>query len=288
MMRRLRLACVTFGLAATAAAQGFGEFKFERLAQNYRFTQGVAWSKPGGYLIFSDTPSDRLMKWTPGTEITVYRAEANGPAGNAFDAQGNLYTCETRTRRVTRTDKNNKIDVIAETFEGKKLNAPSQIVVSRNGNVYFTDPAFGGQSDHRELDFYGVYHIPQKGPVTLVAKSATRPRGIAVSPNGRVLYVSNADDHTVRAYDLDGKGEASNERVFASKIAGAPAGMATDEKGNVWLAAKGIVVFSPEGKRIHSIDLHDTVSSVAWGDADFKTLFLAARAIVFRARPDVP
>jgi len=288
MTRWLRLSCVVVTLAPAAAAQGFGEFKFERLAQGYRFTQGVAWSKPGGYLVFSDTPSDRLMKWIPGSEITVLRTEANGPAGNAFDAQGNLYTCETRTRRVSRTDKNNKVDVVADSFEGKKLNAPSQIVVSRIGHIYFTDPAFGEQSDHRELDFHGVYHIPLKGPMTLVAKSATRPRGVAISPNGRTLYVSNADDHTVRAYDVDRNGETSNERVFASKIEGAPAGMSTDEKGNLWLAAKGIAVFSPEGKRIHSIDMHDVVSSLTFGDADFKTLFLAARAIVFRARPDIP
>jgi len=288
MTHWLRLPCVVFALAAAAAAQGFGEFKFERLAQGYRFTQGVAWSKTGGYLVFSDTPSDRLMKWIPGNEITVLRTDANGPAGNAFDAQGNLYTCETRARRVTRTDKNNKIDVIAESYEGKKLNAPSQITVSRIGHVYFTDPAFGEQSDRRELDFHGVYHIPLKGPMTLVAKSLTRPRGIAISPNGRTLYVSNADDHNVRAYDVDRNGETSNERIFASKIEGAPAGLSTDEKGNVWLAAKGIVVYSPEGKRIHFIDMHDVVSSLTFGDADFKTLFLAARAIVFRARPDTP
>ena len=283
-----RIFCIAFASALTAAAQGFGEYKFERLAQGYRFTQGVAWSKEGGYLIFSDTPSDRLLKWIPGSEITVYRTDAHGPAGNAFDAQGRLYTCETRTRRVTRTDKAGKIETLAENFEGKKLNAPSQIVVSKNGHAYFTDPAFGEQSDHRELDFYGVYHIPPKGPVTLVAKSATRPRGIGLSPNGRTLYVSNSDDHTVRAYEIDGKGEASNERVFASKIEGAPAGLSVDEKGNVWLAAKGIVVFSPDGKRIHAIDMHDVVASLTFGDADFKTLFLAARAIVFRARPDIP
>ena len=102
--------------------------KFERLAQGYRFTAGPAWSKERGYLIFSDTPSDRLLKWVPGNPIEVYRTDAHGPAGNAFDAQGRLYTCETRTRRVTRTDKNGKIEVVADAWEGKKLNAPSQIV----------------------------------------------------------------------------------------------------------------------------------------------------------------
>jgi gluconolactonase len=273
-------------LALPALAQDFEQLKFERLAQGYRFTAGAAWSKEGGYLVFSDTPSDRLLKWTPNSAIAVYRGDAHGPAGNAFDAQGRLYTCETRTRRVTRTEKNGKIDVLAESWEGKRLNAPSQIVVARNGHVYFTDPAFGEQSDHRELDFHGVYHIPPKGAMTLVAKFASRPRGIALSPNGRTLYVSNADEHNIRAWDVDRNGEPAGERVLAAKIEGAPGCIAVDEKGNLWVAAKGIAVYSPEGKRIHSIDLHDVASSLAFGEADYKTLFITARAVVYRASPD--
>ncbi len=266
-------------------AQEFDDLKIQRLSQGYRFTEGPAWSKDG-YLIFSDTPSDRLLKWVPGSEVTVYRTDAHGPAGNAFDSQGRLYTCETRTRRVTRTGKNGKIEVLAEAWEGKRLNAPSQIAVSRSGHVYFTDPAFGEQSDHRELDFHGVYHIPPKGPMTLVAKSASRPRGIALSPNGRTLYVSNADDHNIRAWDVDRNGEPAGERVLAAKIEGAPGGIAVDEKGNLWVAGKGIGVYSPEGKRVHWMDMHDVVSSLAFGESDSKTLFLTARAVVFRMRPE--
>jgi gluconolactonase len=228
----------------------------------------------------------RLLKWVPGRDVAVFRTDAHGPAGNAFDSQGRLYTCETRTRRVTRTDKNGRIEVVAEAWEGKRLNAPLQITVSKNGHVYFTDPAFGDQSDHRELDFHGVYHIPPKGPMTLVAKSASRPRGIALSPNGRTLYVSNADDHNVRAWDLDRNGEPSGERVLAAKIEGAPAGIAVDEKGNLWVAAKGIAVYNPEGKRIHWSDMREVVSGLAFGEADSKTLFLAARAVVLRMRPE--
>ena len=286
MTGSVRLTFTAFLVALPALTQGSVDLKFERLAQGYRFTAGPAWSKELGYLIFSDTPSDRLLKWVPGSQVEVYRTDAHGPAGNAFDAQGRLYTCETRTRRVTRTDKNGKIEVVADAWEGKKLNAPSQIVVTRNGNLYFTDPAFGEQSEHRELDFHGIYHIPPKGPMTLVAKSAGRPRGIAISPNGRTLYVSNADEHNVRAWDVDRNGEAANERVFAAKIEGAPAGVAVDSQGNVWVAAKGILVYSPEGKQLRLIEMHDVVSGMTLGEADFKTLFLTARGVVFRARPD--
>src|SRR5438132_774002 len=155
-------------LASLLSAQDFSEIKVERLATNYTFTEGPAWSKDG-FLVFSDTPTDRLLRWFPGHEIEVFRSDAHGPAGNAFDAEGRLYTCETRARRVTRTDKKGAVEVLAERWEGKRLNAPNDIVVSKTGHVYFTDPAFGEQSDHRELDFYGVYEIVPKAPMKLVA-----------------------------------------------------------------------------------------------------------------------
>jgi gluconolactonase len=167
--------------------------KFERLAQGYRFAEGTAWSKEGGYLVFSDTPSDRLLKWVPGTEVAVYRTDAHGPAGNAFDAQGRLYTCETRTRRVTRTDKNGKIEVLAESWEGK-LNAPSCCRL-RTGHVCFTDPAFGEQSDRRELDFHGVYHPAERpdDPGGQIYRTSAWHRPPLRTHPIRI----NADDHNV-------------------------------------------------------------------------------------------
>ena len=216
----------------------------------------------------------------------LLRGEANGPAGNAFDVQGRLYTCETRTRRVTRTDRAGKIEVLADKWDGKRLNAPNSITVTKNGSVYFTDPAFGVQSDHRELDFYGVYHIPIKGPMALVAKYATRPRGIALSPNNRTLYISNADDRNVRAFDLDKNGEPSNERVLIAKIDGIPGGMTVDDKGLIYIVANGIGVYSPDGKRVHRIEIRERTSACVFGEADLKSLFLTARGDVYRARPE--
>jgi len=281
-----RTCCALAAFTVLVSAQDFSEVKFDKLALGYRFTEGPAWYGKEGYLIFSDIPSDRLMKWAPGHEIEVFRADAHGPSGNAFDAEGRLYTCETRTRRVTRTDKKGKIEVLAETWEGKRLNAPSHIAAGRNGHAYFTDPAFGSQQDHRELDFYGVYHISPKGPLALVAKPAGRPNGIALSPNGRTLYVSNADERNVRAYDVDKNGDTSGERILIPKIEGVPGGLTVDDKGNLYIAAKGIAVYSAAGKLIHQIEMHDVVSDCAFGEADSKSLIITGRGAVHRARMD--
>src|ERR1700677_956977 len=238
---------LAFPFTSILFGQDFSEIKLELTAKDYTFTEGPAWSAAGDYLIFSDLPTDRLIKWAPGHAPEVFREDAHAPSGNAFDAQGRLYTCETRARRVTRTDKTGKLEVLAAQWEGKRFNAPNGIVVSKSDQVYFTDPAFGAQQDHRELDFYGVYHIPPKGPMKLVAKWTTRPNGIALSPNGRVLYVSGSDDHSLRAYDIDREGDASNERVLVSKIAGVPGGMRVDEKGNLYVAANRIMIYRPDG-----------------------------------------
>ncbi|MGA3099839.1 MAG: SMP-30/gluconolactonase/LRE family protein [Bryobacteraceae bacterium] len=275
-----------FALATIlASGQDVPSISVARIAEGFRFTEGPAWSRDG-YLVFSDTPSNRILKWAPGHAPELLRGDANGPAGNAFDAQGRLYTCETRARRVVRMDKNGKIETLAERWDGKRLNAPNDVVVSRNGHVYFTDPAFGEQSDHRELDFYGVYHISPKGVITLAAKTAGRPHGVAISPNGRILYVTGADEHNVRAYDLDGDGQASNERVLISGIAGVPGGIRVDDKGRLYVAAAGVAVYSSEGGLLFTISPDVRVSNCALGEADGKTVFLTAGADVRRARLD--
>lgn len=280
---------IRVGLLALAAvllyAQDFSDIKIEYLARGLVYTEGPAWSHDG-YLIFSDTPADRLYKWVPGQEVAVFREKAGGPSGNAFDAEGRLYTCETRARRVTRTDKKGAVEVMADRWEGKRLNAPNDIVVAKNGSAYFTDPAFGSQQDHRELDFYGVYHLASRGALKLVAKLAGRPNGIALSPNGRVLYVVNSDERNVRAYDLDRSGEASNERVVIAKTAGVPGGIRTDEKGNLYVAARGIEVYTPDGKLLHTIALKGPAANCGFGEPDGRTLFIATGPEVLRARLD--
>lgn len=277
---------LAFFLVAAAFAQDFSEIKVEKVAAGLRYTEGPAWS-PEGFLLFSDTVTNQRHKYVPAKGIADVDEVAGGPIGNTYDSQGRLYTCEFRERRVTRTAKNGKVEVLASHFEGKRLNAPNDIVVRRDGHVYFTDPAFGNQEDTRELDFYGIFHITPKGDLEMVAKWKTRPNGVTLSPNGRILYVSDSDLRNVRAFDLDRAGAASNERVVIDKITGVPDGIRTDEKGNLYVAAKEVYVYSPQAKLLGNIELAETPSNLAFGDGDLESLFITARTSVYRVRMGV-
>jgi len=270
-------------LTAVLNAQDFSDYKIEKLAGGFTFTEGPAWSRDG-YLIWSDVPNNKIWKWTPGEKPVEFRVDSNGANGNTFDARGNLYTCESRTRRVTRTDKKGNITVVVEQWEGKRLNAPNDIVVRRDGHIYFTDPAFGNQADGRELDFYGIYHVNPKGEANLVAKPKGRPNGIALSPNGRILYVANSDERCIYAYDVGRDGAVSNERVLIAGIDGPPDGIRVDEKGNIYVTATNLPIYSPEGKLLHTIKFAETPRNCTFGDPDLATLYVTAYTSVYRVR----
>jgi gluconolactonase len=269
-----------------SAALAQEERQIDRVAGGFRFTEGPAWSREG-FLLFSDVPNDQILKYVPGEKPTVFRENSNGANGNAFDAQGRLYSCESRTRRVVRMDKKGNMQVLADKWEGKRLNAPNDIVIRKDGHVYFTDPAFGNQADTRELDFFGVYHITPKGELGLIAKPAGRPNGIAFAPGGHVLYVANSDEHNVRAYDVDHNGEVSNERVVISGVSGVPDGIRVDEKGNIYVAANAVAMYDAHGKLTETIEFSETPANCAFGDSDLQTLYITARTSVYRVRRNV-
>jgi gluconolactonase len=270
----------------SAAAQDFANMRIDKVAAGYAFTEGPAWS-PSGFLIFSDIPNNKLLQFTPGQPANVFRENSSGATGNRFDAQGRLYSCESHSRRVTRTDKKGKVEILAERWQGKRLNAPNDLAIRKDGDIYFTDPAFGNQQDTRELDFFGVYHISRKGDLEVVAKPKGRPNGIALSPDGRMLYVSNSDEKNVRAYDLNKNGEASNERTLISGMEGVPDGICVDEKGDLYVAANHVLVYSPEGKPIGMIQTEETPSNCSFGDPDLASLYITARTSIYRVRLDV-
>jgi len=270
-------------IAIAAWAQAPQEYTIQVVATGMHFADGPAWSLED-FLLFSDTVTDKQHRFTPGKGVSEAGTRPGGTAGNAYDEKGNLYTCQFRERRVTGTAKNCKVDVIAARFEGKRLNAPNDVVVRRDGNIYFTDPAFGNQQDARELDFEGVFRVTARGQIEAVAKWKTRPNGLALSPNGRTLYVSDSDGQSIHAFDLDRAGAASNDRVVIAKIPGAPAGLRTDETGNIYVAAKDVMVYSPRGELLRTIRLAEKLSNLAFGDPDFSTLFVTARTSVYRIR----
>ncbi len=285
MRAQIRLTACAL-VAFLGSAQEAPKTSIEIIGKNFGFTEGPAWSKEG-ILYFSDTVADKIWKWTRGGEAISFREPANGANGNAFDSEGRLYTCETHSRRVVRTNlKDGKLDVIADQFEGKKFNAPTDLAVSKNDHVYFTDPAFGSQQDHRELDFYGVFHVPPKGAPRLVAKTTGRPHGVAISPNGRTLYVTNADDRNLRAYELDRNGDASSERVLVEKIDGIPGGLRVNEKGELFVVTtKAIEIYASDGKPVRTITLHDRPSNCAF-DPQGTWLYVTASNFLYRVRID--
>jgi gluconolactonase len=260
------------------------EVKLDKLVIGLHYAEGPAWS-PEGFLIFSDTVTNKLHKLAPGQHDAELADIPGGPIGNAYDSEGRLYTCEFRERRITRTAKNGKTEVLATRFEGKRFNAPNDIVVRRDGQAYFTDPAFGNQQDTRELDFYGVFHLTPKGEVDAIAKLKTRPNGVALSLNGRTLYVTDSDTRCIRAYELDGKG--GEGRVVVDKIPGVPNGIRVDEKGNLWVAASAVFSYSPQGALLRQIALPETPSNLSFGGGDMETLFITARTSVYRVRAGV-
>jgi gluconolactonase len=280
-MRTMVLVMVT---AWAAAGQDFAKAQVEEVAAGFPGGEGPVWSREG-FLIFSDYSRDRLYKYVPGKAPEVYREDSHGANGNTMDRQGRLYSCEYKARRVTRTDRKGRIEVLAEKFEGKRFNAPNDIVVRRDGHVYFTDPLFT-PLEQRELDFYGVYHVTPKGKIEAIARMKTRPNGVALSPDGKILYVAHTDERNIRAYDLDGHGLASNERIAIANLAGGPDGIRTDVKGNLYVAARGVAVYSPGGELLGRIAAPVNPRNLAFGDNDLKTLYLVGNSI-YRVRLDV-
>ena len=282
-----RFLSILFLLPLLANAQDFIGMEVQRVVKDVHFAEGPQWSYEG-YLLFSDTVVDKLRKLIPGTGDSDVEDRPGGTMGNAYDTDGRLYTCEFRQRRVTRAAKNGKVDILAARFEGKRLNGPNDIIVRRDGQIYFTDPAFGSQQDTRELDFYGVFHITPRGEIEAVARWKTRPNGIALSPNGRILYVADSDERLVRAYDLDNKGVATKERVVIDKISGVPGGLEVDEKGNLYVAAQRVYVYATPtvlpAKLLGEVPVSEPPSNIAFGDPDLETLYITARTAIYRVR----
>ena len=277
----------------------FGRFpegsRIERLATGFWFTEGPVWNNKGGYLLFSDIPAGRILKWTPETGISDFRFPSGKSNGLTLDGKGRLIACEHANRRVSRTEEDGTIIAIASLYEGKKLNSPNDVVVKSDGSVYFTDPPYGlntmfGTPEEQELPFCGVYRVSPNGngPTLLIADMV--PNGLAFSPDESLLYVADTERNHIRVFEVTGDGTTRNGRIFAL-ISGeplAPDGIKVDSEGNVYVTGKGGVwVLNPEGKRMGVIPVPQLPSNLAWGDEDLKTLYITARSSVYRIRLNI-
>ncbi|MDQ2948347.1 MAG: SMP-30/gluconolactonase/LRE family protein, partial [Acidobacteriota bacterium] len=270
------------------AAQSDG---VEKVAGDFGFVEGPVWAKPNwakqGFLVFSDIFKSRIMKLTGPGQVSIYRDHSNAANGNSMDTEGRLYSCERDGRRVVRMEKDGRLTVIAAEWEGKKLNSPNDVVVRRDGHIYFSDPASKAVLEPQTLGFNGLYHVTPKGELSLIARSLARPNGVALTADGRTLYVADSEQRKIFAFDLDASGNASHQREFISGIDGSPDGLRVAENGNLYIACRGIAIYTPGGKLVRMIDFPEQPANCAFGDADRKTLYVTARTSVYRVRiPD--
>jgi gluconolactonase len=263
--------------------QLFENIQAERVASGLLYVDGMVWAREG-FLVFSDVAKKTIYRLDPGVPPKPTEEDTNGSQGLAYDTQARLYVCEPATRRLVRMDRKGKLEALADAYQGKKLNAPNDVIVRKDGHIYFTDPAFGSAIDTRELDFNGVFHLTPKGELDTVAEWKTRPNGIALTADGKTLYTGDADRHALVAFDLDGRGAASNPRDFIKNIEGVPNGIRTDMTGRLYICANGLQVYSPDGKLQQTMLGKEILTNCAFGDNDFETLYVSGRKAIYKIR----
>lgn len=259
----------------------------EKVAGEFKFTEGPVWVAAKNELLFSDIPADRIVRFDGATAAT-FREPSNNSNGLTLDKQGRLIACEHGARRVSRTEADGRVVTLADRFEGKRLNSPNDVVVRSDGAIYFTDPPYGVKPEDRELDFQGVYRLsPDGATLTLVVRDFVKPNGLAFSPDESRLYVADTERGHIRVFDVASDGALSGGRVFAETPNAD--GMKVDTKGNVFCTAKpGVMVFDPAGRHLGTIIAPERPANCAFGDPDWRSLYITARTGLYRIRLNVP
>jgi len=281
---------------ARFAKYKLGNAAVERLYTGARWAEGPVWFGDGRYLLFSDIPNNRMLRWLEDTgEVSVFRDPSNYSNGNHRDREGRLLTCEHDTRRVTRTEYDGTITVLMDRFQSKRLNAPNDLAVHSDGAIWFSDPGYGIMSNYEghkasfELPA-NVYRLdPKTREATVVASEMDKPNGLCFSPDEKLLYIVDTgprhpgDPHPIRVYDVVDGVRLKNGRMFADMSPASSDGIRCDVDGNVWAAAgwagesfNGVHVFAPDGTLIGKIHLPDTCANLCFGGAKRNRLFMAA------------
>jgi gluconolactonase len=284
--------------------------KIEKLADGFLFTEGPVWVREGGYLLFSDPNANTIYRWSPDGGVSIFRTKSGyagpdiaeygqpGSNGLTLDREGRLTINEHGRRRVVRLEKNGVITVLADRYEGKRLNSPNDLVYRSDGTLYFTDPPFGlpkfFDDPRKELPYSGVFRL-RDGELKLVSTDLSGPNGLAFSPDEESLYVTNWDakNKVVMRYEVHPDGSLSGGRVFfdMNSVPGEEAldGMKVDRQGNLYVTGPGGAwIISPEGKHLGTIVPPQSPHNLAWGDEDGRTLYMTAETGLYRIRLNIP
>jgi gluconolactonase len=268
----------------------------ERLHTGCRWAEGPVWFNDAGCLVWSDIPNNRLLRWIPGLGVDVFRADSNHANGNTRDRTGRLVSCEHGGRRVTRTECDGAITVLADLYQGKRLNSPNDVVVHSDGTIWFTDPDYGIISDYegfksaREQDGCFVYRIdPSRGTLDVVADDFAKPNGLAFAPDEKTLYIADSGrshdpdgPHHIRAFPVGKGGKLGRGRVFAQISPGAPDGFRVDTQGNLWTSAgDGVHCYDPGGTLLGKIKLPEQVANLTFGGPRRNRLFITATTSLY-------
>jgi gluconolactonase len=285
--------------------------RIEKLAGGFEFTEGPVWVAEGGYLLFSDPNTNMIYRWSQDGQVSVYRAKSGytgvdigdyhqpGSNGLALDREGRVTIDQHGNRRVIRVERTGAVTVLADRYQGKRLNSPNDLVYRSDGSLYFTDPPFGlpkvFADPGKETPWSGVYLL-RDGKLTLLTAELSGPNGIAFSPDEKTLYVDNWDPtrKVIMRYDVLADGTIANGRVFFDITRTVPGdeawdGLKVDQRGNVYAAGPaGVYILSPEGRHLGTITPPEHVANFAWGDDDLQTLYITASTGLYRIRMSVP
>ena len=270
--------------------------KVETLYDGCRWAEGPVWFADGGYLVWSDIPNNRLLRWMPDHGVSVFRADSGYTNGNTRDREGRLVSCEHGGRRVTRTEPDGSLTVVASHYQGKRLNSPNDVVVKSDGTIWFTDPTYGILSDYEgykadpEQAGCYVYRVdPASGDIAIVADDFVKPNGLAFTPDESQLMIADSGSshdpdgpHHIRRFDVGPDNRLTGGQVFAEVSPGVPDGFRFDTEGNLWTSARdGVICLSPQGEALGKIRMPTMVANLTFGGPRKNRLFITATDRLF-------
>ncbi len=260
--------------------------KVEKLASGFKFVEGPQWvPSAGGFLIFSDIPSDTIHKWTAKEGVTVFRQPSSNANGNTIDNQGRVLSAEHAGRRLALREKDGAVVTLVDTFNGKKFNSPNDVVVKRDGTVWFTDPPYGlvDKNDKQQAGNYVFRLDPASKKISIVIQDCDMPNGLCFSPDEKRLYIADSGKpKNIRVYEVNADGTTANGKVFCAIDKGAPDGIRCDSAGRVWSSAEdGVQIFDPNGNLIGKILVPESPANLTFGGEGMNTLFITARKSLY-------